>query len=110
MAREEADAVVATTHVIDVKRYGSIRATNEGCIVAFCEKGQQGSGDINAGIYLFKRRFFHALIPGECYSLENQLKSALPGKHIFSYAGEGNFIDIGTPEDYEKVQRLSMHG
>ena len=104
---------VAVARVADVSRYGSLRIS-DGRIVAFLEKGSQGPGYINAGVYLMARGILDAFPIGTSHSFENELLvPRVEELRPLAFRAGGLFIDIGVPEDYERAQRLfgaGLHG
>ncbi|MBZ8140426.1 nucleotidyl transferase [Rubrivivax gelatinosus] len=93
---------VATTLVTDRARFGGLEADSDGRVVHFLEKGTQGPGPINAGLY----RVHRAALPSgndAPYSLESECFPALTARGaLFAAPVSGPFIDIGVPEDYRR--------
>ncbi len=94
---------VGVVSVKEVGRYGSIVLGSGGKILGFEEKTADGPGLINAGIYRLDAAVFRGL--GESgFSFE---KDVLP--NVCSRAGaysallDGEFIDIGVPNDYKML-------
>ena len=69
------------------------------------EKRAVEEGIINAGVYIIDRNKFLSLQLPQKFSMEKDYMERYFSTHPF-YAFEfsGYFIDIGIPEDYEKVQ------
>ena len=97
-------AKMLLVHVGDVSRFGSVTIDNDSVIISFEEKGlHSGSGWINAGIYLFRKRMISE-IPQDCFfSLERNFFPKLIGKGLLGFCTEGDFIDIGTPDSYNNA-------
>ena len=98
------DAMLGISKVKNVKRYGSVSVLNDQ-IVSFNEKGEEGSGWINNGHYIFKKKVYNHL-DGK-FSLENDVLANLvkdSGLGFFKVEND-NFIDIGTPYDYKKINK-----
>jgi len=85
-------------HLQDRGGYGGVEIDSEDRIVGFCEKGKQGPGWINAGIYVLDRSFLGELPQGI---------SSLEHDHFPRWASQGRLVaeradaffrDIGTPE------------
>jgi D-glycero-alpha-D-manno-heptose 1-phosphate guanylyltransferase len=95
---------VATINISDRSRYGGIKisSTDSRIIVEnFYEKGMQGPGLINAGLYRINRVAFNETKDDKVFSLENKLMPLLAGEgHLGASIIDGNFIDIGVPNDY----------
>lgn len=62
----------------------------------------------NAGIYYFSHNMIpHILQQPERFSIENNFFKKYAGDlRIRAYRVDGHFIDIGTPEDYERAQSI----
>lgn len=103
---ESDSPIIVTRFVSDVSRYGAVKV-EEGRISAFSEKHSSGPGLINAGIYLLPKNHFFELNLGEKFSLENDfLPSDVSKQTYLNHTTTGEFIDIGTPSDYEAAQRI----
>jgi D-glycero-alpha-D-manno-heptose 1-phosphate guanylyltransferase len=104
-------ATLATVHVDDAGRYGSLDwSEDSGRVAGFAEKSSASAGQpdwINAGIYALQRSCIESLPPvsaGQSLSLERDLLPHLAGKGLFAFAADGPFIDIGLPETYNRSQ------
>lgn len=64
----------------------------------------------NAGIYLIKKRAL-AEIPGDTFFHATHLVEKLiaQGKKVIRYPLNGTWIDIGTPQEYQKARDLVKH-
>ena len=104
-AQQRAPAdVVLLRRVDDVSRFGSVALDGE-CITRFGEKSGSGPGLINAGIYWLHRASFERHAFSETFSLENDFfQSHLAQLDLRGTVTEGEFIDIGLPEDYDRAQ------
>lgn len=95
--------------VPDTARYGALELDlTTGNLKAFTENEQHGPGLINSGYYLVYVPGILPLLSGEppVFSFESWLKKMI-GKFVINVAEiKGDFIDIGTPEDYIKAQTL----
>lgn len=100
---------VALAEVPDVSRYGVVRLNGER-ILGFDEKGQVGSGHINAGCYYLDPVTLAGMPDGR-YSFETEILEpmAVTGRIVGLKGGKG-FIDIGIPEDYARAQILFSRG
>jgi len=100
---------IVTMAVLRMKnemRYGTVQVTTEGRVSGFTEKiDGDPTGFVNAGIYVFNRRIFDH-IPKGPVSLEKDVFPKLLDHGVYASAQHGVFIDIGTPEDYERAQGL----
>ena len=95
---------IGTVSVQDCSRYGSL-VIKDGCVCQFVEKQPQPvPGTINLGAYMIPS--FDALTdcPEGVFSFEQCLETwAQNGVSIGAYSYDGPFIDIGVPEDYQKM-------
>lgn len=95
---------MTVTEVKDVSRYGGVLIEREH-ITGFIEKGRTGQGWINAGIYAIDRNFPWPKNLPMSFSFEKEILGAFldilrPGVVRCS----GKFLDIGTPEDFDRAQ------
>jgi D-glycero-alpha-D-manno-heptose 1-phosphate guanylyltransferase len=96
---------VVLCQVPDVSRYGSVICSGDR-VVEFKEKGKNGPGLINAGIYVIRPSIFSLYPCGERFSFETDfLERYCSDLQPRSFVTDGYFIDIGTPEDYHCAQR-----
>ncbi len=99
---------LSVRQVDDASRYGTIITDTDLRILGFREKdGNHAPGDINAGVYIMKRHDFLKETPPEIpFSLEQDFfEKKVATLKMFGFRFEGYFIDIGIPEDYEKVKK-----
>ena len=97
---------MAVRKVRDAARYGTVQVDGSKRIIGFSEKtGNTSPGTINAGIYLFQRSVLKSIPEGPS-SLEKDLFPKLLTQGIYALEQHGMFIDIGTPEDYARAQRI----
>jgi len=98
-------AIVGISEVIDAERYGMVSVQN-GKVISFNEKGISEPGLINNGHYIFKKEAFAGF--SGAFSLEKDLFPKLVKDQelgAFKVAND-NFIDMGIPEDYEKLCKM----
>ncbi len=99
----KASLTLVLRHVEDAARYGSIDFNNE-LITSIREKGTQGPGYINGGIY-FLRLSERPSFKKEVYSFEKEVIPFLIKNNKVSFVISNNyFIDIGIPEDFQRSQ------
>ncbi len=90
--------------VPDRARFGGVSVDVEGYVDRFLEKGAQGPGPINAGFY----RVSAAALQGQAtvFSFETAVLPKLAAERRLRAALiDGDFIDIGVPEDYHRYCR-----
>ena len=95
---------IAAKKMYNFNRYGIIQ-TKDNRITAFEEKRAVDEGIINAGVYIINRDKFLALQLPQKFSMEKDyMEKYFSSKPFYAFEFNGYFIDIGIPEDYEKVQ------
>lgn len=101
--------IIVARAVADAGRYGRLIADG-GSLAGFAEKGVAGPGLINAGSYVFQAGQFDAFEPGVPFSLEQDyLAQAGRRSAMRVIVSEGQFIDIGVPDDYRRAQKELAH-
>ena len=102
----ESPALIAMVlrEVADVARYGSVLVSG-GRVTGFAEKGKQGPGLINAGVYIVDPGIFNAFGLSGSFSFETDLLQAYCDKLApTATITDAYFIDIGIPSDYDRAQ------
>jgi NDP-sugar pyrophosphorylase family protein len=99
------DLGILCARVEDQSRYASINIDDGGLIRDFVEKDPASTegGIVSAGVYLFSDAMLDQLALSVGPSLEMDFFASLPAGTIGSYAPEGGFIDIGTPESLSRA-------
>ncbi|MDE2566841.1 MAG: hypothetical protein KGL50_13735, partial [Burkholderiales bacterium] len=99
---------MALVQVPDRSRFGGVEVESRGRVRGFLEKGQQGPGLINAGLYRLSRAALPAARRG-AYSLEADVLPGLVAQGaVTGCTLPGRFTDIGVPEDYHRF--CAEHG
>ena len=100
-------SMVGISRVDEATRYGTV-LENDGEVVSFKEKGLNGAGWINNGHYIFKKEAFDEF--NGIFSLENDLfPKLLQKKELGAFrVANDNFIDMGIPEEYLKLNKRSF--
>ena len=99
-------ASIAVRRVPNAARYGTVHVGEKNRVVRFSEKtGDPESGVINGGVYVFNREVLQNISDGPS-SLEKDVFPALLNEGVFALEQDGMFIDIGTPEDYDRAKAL----
>lgn len=106
--QQQAEAAMLLIKMADSERYGRVQIDNNKRVTSFVEKGQTGSGLVNAGIYILSRNILDALPVKIPASLERDVFPDLAKQGMLSgYEAETKvFIDIGTPASYSAAQDL----
>jgi histidinol-phosphate phosphatase family protein len=86
-------------------RFGSVVTDRDGAVTAFLEK-VAGAGMISAGVYLMDRDLLAQIPEGRSVSIEREIFPGLVGGGLYALAGDGPFVDIGTPESLAEAERL----
>jgi NDP-sugar pyrophosphorylase family protein len=85
---------------------GTVRIDGEGRVLEFAEKTTEGSGFINAGVYVLEADLLDGCPEGVFASLEREvIPDALArGRRAAALVVDAPFVDIGLPEDYLRVR------
>jgi mannose-1-phosphate guanylyltransferase len=106
----KADAAV-TLHLVDVPdpaRFGCVPTDLDGRVTAFLEKTPNPvSSQINAGCYVFTRRYIDAMPAGRVLSVERETFPDLiaAGETVMGYVESAYWLDVGTPEAFVRGSR-----
>ena len=97
---------IALARVDDVARYGAVDI-DQSRVAGFREKGEAGSGWINAGCYYLGADALVALPKDAAFSFEHAvLQPCVQAGAVAAFTATTGFIDIGVPEDYVRAQQL----
>jgi mannose-1-phosphate guanylyltransferase len=102
---EKADAAV-TLHLVEVPdpaRFGCVPTDAAGRVTAFLEKTPDPvTNRINAGCYVFRRRYIDAMPAGTVLSVERETFPGLiaAGEVVMGYIDTSYWLDVGTPEAF----------
>jgi NDP-sugar pyrophosphorylase family protein len=83
--------------------YGVVAINDKARIVSFNEKVDNKDGYVNAGVYVFNQTIFSLIPHNKVFSLENDLFPYIIDREVFGYVTKSPFMDIGTPERYQKA-------
>jgi D-glycero-alpha-D-manno-heptose 1-phosphate guanylyltransferase len=105
-AGRNADCTLCLRPMQDFNRFGVVELGADQQVLDFREKKQYAAGLINGGVYaLNKEQFLKEGLP-EKFSFEKEyLEAFYTRRQFFGLVQDSYFIDIGIPEDYERVQR-----
>jgi mannose-1-phosphate guanylyltransferase len=101
----KADAAV-TLHLVEVPdpaRFGCVPSDFDGRVTAFLEKTPHPvTSQINAGCYVFTRRYIDAMPAGRVLSVERETFPGLieAGETVMGYLESAYWLDVGTPEAF----------
>jgi D-glycero-alpha-D-manno-heptose 1-phosphate guanylyltransferase len=99
-AAKKATASILLTRMAERGRFGAVETDDADCVVRFAEKGSQGSGWVNAGIYLLARPLVASIPEGRAVSIEREMFPEWLQLPLYGFQSSGTFVDIGTPESY----------
>lgn len=101
-----ADGVLVGLPMDDAGRYGTLMIGGDDRLTGFQEK-RAGSGIINTGLYLLRKKILENVPTGQMISLEEDVMPRLiaEGKSLYVVKAEAGtpFIDIGTPESIARA-------
>ena len=101
--RRDADLAVVTIPYNVTIPY-AVLETNNGHVVNFKEKPTYTYYS-NGGIYLVKRSVLDVIPPNKNFNATDLMEQLIANnKKVFSYPLIGYWLDIGSPEDYQKAQ------
>ena len=89
---------IAGLSVRDSARYGALEIDRSNRLLGIREKSAKGPGIINSGTYLVSRQSLLEM-KMEKFSFEKDYIDSV-GRNAAVHVFEGDFIDIGVPEDY----------
>lgn len=85
--------------------FGSVVIDDAERIESFQEKANlQTSPFVSVGIYCFDQKVFSLMPTGNVFSIEQDFFPRLIGHGFYGFVTEKNFLDIGTPERFDRAQ------
>lgn len=100
-----ADVTMALRRLADTGRYGPVDLDRDGRVTRFRERGNGGPGLINGGIYMISVETLRDHAPAPPFSLEKDfLEKHVQRLQVVGVPFDAFFIDIGTPEDFDRAQ------
>lgn len=100
--QNNADITIALKPMKNIERYGSVTLDANNRIIRFKEKETIEEGLINGGIYILNESLFKNTTM-DIFSFEKEILEYTDKYKIFGHIDDSYFIDIGTPEDYQKA-------
>lgn len=101
-----AEITIALRYLENTQRYGKLVLDRNSKVRNFQEKNRNTHGGwINGGVYLINKSLLESKVFPERFSIESDFFN-LNADHIamYGYKTDAYFIDIGTPDDYEKAR------
>lgn len=106
----DAIGTIVVARVSDGSASGRIHLEEDGRVRSFREKEHRDASPClaNAGVYIFEPGIFRFIPETVPASLEHDsIPAALEaGRTLYGFPAKGEFIDIGTPEGYQKMADL----
>jgi D-glycero-alpha-D-manno-heptose 1-phosphate guanylyltransferase len=100
-----ADCTLCLKPMRDFDRFGVVEQDMDQRVIGFREKQAYHEGLINGGVYALDREGFLREDLPEVFSFEKDyLEKMLDDRRIYGLVQDDFFIDIGIPEDYQRVQ------
>lgn len=97
---------IAIKEMYNFDRFGVVKFENDR-ITKFEEKKYVEKGFMNTGVYVINRNIFDNKINQDSFSIENDyLNKYVASDKISPFIYDGQFVDIGIPEDYEKIKEI----
>ena len=97
---------IAIKEMIKFDRFGVVKFNGDK-ITSFEEKKYVEKGFMNTGMYVVKKYIFENKIIQDSFSIENDyLNKYVAIDKISPFIYEGQFVDIGIPEDYKKIKEI----
>jgi D-glycero-alpha-D-manno-heptose 1-phosphate guanylyltransferase len=98
--------IILGIEVENTERFGKILVKNNN-LVGFKEKGINGKGIINGGLYIFPKSILSDYPKDTYFSIESDFILKKYKEVLFKVLiSKSKFIDIGVPEDYYLAQEL----
>lgn len=105
--RKEALISMVLTKSSSSRDYGEIKLDKSLKIICFIEKNKSAEKKlVNAGVYIFSKKVFDYMPRKRKFSLERDFFPRMIDNKFYGYIIKGTFIDIGTPERYEKAKNI----
>ena len=90
-------------------RYGFVETDPNGYVLSLKEKKYRDYGEIDGGIYLIKKNIFSAFGSRKKFGFNDFIMNNLKSLKVGSLLCNELFIDIGTPEDYDKAHKVLVN-
>jgi D-glycero-alpha-D-manno-heptose 1-phosphate guanylyltransferase len=106
------DGALLSVRVTDATRFGSVTVSGDGRLCGFVEK-QASSGQVNGGVYLFRRATIAQFPRIRPLSFEHDVFPALLARRarITVLACDAPFLDIGTEDSLAQADAfVRAHG
>ncbi|HMP94650.1 MAG TPA: sugar phosphate nucleotidyltransferase, partial [Phnomibacter sp.] len=102
---ENHPVTIAALPLAHADRFGTIQINKQGQLTHWAEKGNEGPGLINGGIYRFAQAPATLQQLPVAFSLEEQLMPMLVAqRQVYAHQKEAFFADMGTPQAFAEAQ------
>ena len=112
--KSNAVATLVLARSNNATRFGTVELDADNKVVSFIEKPRKlvpGESWVNAGVYVIRPSIFNKISKGRRASLELDVFPRLMREGTISgYKHDGYWADVGTPEDYLRVQKDLLTG
>jgi NDP-sugar pyrophosphorylase family protein len=111
--RSNATATIVLAKSRNAGRFGAVQVNADDRVVSFVEKPRRQVGEswVNAGVYVIRPSVFGKIPKGRRSSLELEVFPRLMREGTISgYKHDGYWADVGTAEDYLRVQKDLLTG
>jgi len=104
--KSENDITFSLKQMKNFDRYGIVETDSSGLVLSLQDKQYRENGNIDGGIYLINKNVFNILENQIQFSFNDFISNNIDNFKMGSVLFDELFIDIGTPEDYEKAQKV----
>jgi D-glycero-alpha-D-manno-heptose 1-phosphate guanylyltransferase len=102
---KDADCSLCLKPMNNFDRFGVVELDKDQRVRLFREKQYYPEGLINGGVYAVRRdRFLREDLPQKFSFEKDYLEKVLDTRPIYGIRQDHYFIDIGIPEDYQRIQ------
>lgn len=103
--KKETKLALAVCKIDKNEDFGSISLDSDMRILTFREKEKQASGEFSsAGVYIMNKDVFNFMPEKDKFSLEYDFFPMMIKKPSYAYVIKGDFLDIGTPENFKNAE------
>lgn len=97
--------IATVTTVMPISRFGMVELADGNRVVKFTEK-PKSDGWMNAGFFVFNRKFFDYLDGDDCILEREPMERLAADKELMAYRHEGFFYAMDTYREYQHLNEL----
>ena len=97
--------IATVTTVMPISRFGMVELADGNRVVKFTEK-PKSDGWMNAGFFVFNRKFFDYLGGDDCILEREPMERLAADKQLMAYRHEGFFYAMDTYREYQHLNEL----